>query len=617
MSNPRICAHSIAALTITAISISTGVVARADDGSPAPPPIVVVIYPSTNRPSSALRTDLVQLRDDLRTNPRIEVLAFDPDAPTFVLAARDADLDLGHIDGDDDRARLAQSLGAQLSVTVASGHGPDSSGNQTVNAAIRAVKPTGPQPPGVMSMDDSVLAAAQIVDEQVMVIDAANAVGHQEVSTNAPVKTASATPDEVQPAATAAAVSVQAPAGAVGSQTQPPAEISTPEATVAAAPIQGTAAPASPAVTSPLPSPSEEPQPPVQAPAPTVVEVAPAPTPPVIAAPAPQGPPAAVEAAPSPQIEQAPPAPTSTPSALPTPLTADAQSWMSRGDDALAHADTGAAIEDYRQAVNSSPRNAAPRISLTKAYIAAGDSDMALDELQRAVTIEPGSSDLQSYLQDLSKSGDLPGADTILLQLQTGTHPTDAAKLLALGDAYWNSSRIELAEQSYMQAAQIHGGGATPYARLARLYAASGRYSDALSALSHSGNQGYPAALKIIKERAETLIGDVDGAVQDFKAGTQNQTDFYNTLKTDDAHIVDFADFIGKIKPPQEYKVSYLHRLLAANLLAQMTPDIENYALTKDSQLLDQATSLERSAEQELSEANVADKLQQAVTAGG
>jgi tetratricopeptide (TPR) repeat protein len=638
-------ARSIAPLLLVACALAAPCVEPGWADKP-PPPVVVALFPSSSSPSKSVQSALVALKEELRTNPGIQLLSFDPNSPTFILAGREAGLDLDRIETESDRLRMDQAIGAQLSVTVSGSRDGSDAGQPKIDIAVHSVSSTGVESAGISAAGDTVSAAAQLIDEQVMVLAAARAMqqsnGSQPTATTSnPAPTAQpagpaaetrAAPPNQEPATTAATAAPAPLPATPSSPFAPPDQIaSKPTASRPAAvstppqqdrPTAATPASASPATTAaPVVSRVTVSQPPILPAAPSTPAVTDRTQSTPTAGPAPSAQPLAPEqSAPAPPVEvqsqsTASPAPEPNPVEIapPTPMTTDAENHISDGNDAMARAEIGKAIELYRMAVDASPRNAIPRIELAKAYLANGENKLAVEQLQRAIAFDPLSSDLQTYLESAAKSGDMPGIDMLRLQLQAKSHPTDASALLQLGDDYWNSNRLDLAEQSYGEAARLPHSGYEPYARLARLYAATERYGDCLDALSHSGTAGYPAALRIIKEKAESLIGDVDAETQDFQNGKTSRADYYKALEAGDKRIAAYADFIGKIVPPPAFKVSYLHRRLAANLLAQMTPDLENYALTAQSLYQDQARNLEHSAETELREANVADRLQEAV----
>ncbi len=371
--------------------------------------------------------------------------------------------------------------------------------------------------------------------------------------------------------------------------------------------------PSAPPAAEPTPAPMPVAPPAVIVRLPEPMNAAPIPAPeapPIVAAPPAPTPRHSVSVNVAPDNETLTPPPT-------TPINDEAQKWISSGDQAMGSGDAGRAVDEYRHAVNESPRNAIPRLKLAQAYIAVAQQDMAVDELRRAGEIDPKSADLRDFLTDQAKRGTLPGADSLLLELKAGSTPNDPSSLIALGDSYWNSNHLDQAEQSYSQAAQLAPDLPDAYARLARLYAASERYDECLAALKKSGDEGYGSALRIIVQRSDSLIGDIDAALLSFRSGDRTRTELYGSLTNTDKRIAAYDEFIKQIQPPAAYKVSYLHRKLAANLLAQVTPALENYALTGENQFIEQGTDLEKSAEQELTLANVADKLQKQVLASG
>jgi tetratricopeptide (TPR) repeat protein len=286
-----------------------------------------------------------------------------------------------------------------------------------------------------------------------------------------------------------------------------------------------------------------------------------------------------------------------------------AASSVAEGDTAMHDSDALSAISFYNTAVSLAPRASTPRLKLAQAYLAAGMKDAALDEAKRALTIDPDSADIKAFIE--SQVGDSDVGDAVsLAEAQTQGDPSNPSAWIALGDADWNANAPDDALDAYKKAADVDPSAVLPQTRLAKLYAAKAEYKLSLTALQKSGAAGYPYAMKIVASRSESLIGDLDDETNNFTTGTDTREQFYDKLKTTDNQAAGLADFVSKIEPPSQYKVSYLHRELSTKLLAQTVAVWMDYAETNNDADKTQAASLEQYAETEMKTASVAEDVQ-------
>ena len=82
------------------------------------PPIVVVILPADKKVDDQLAESIVEMKNAVRNDPRFEVLSYSPDAPSFIIAAKSAGVDLKKLSTDAQRQSLAQALGAKIWVKL-------------------------------------------------------------------------------------------------------------------------------------------------------------------------------------------------------------------------------------------------------------------------------------------------------------------------------------------------------------------------------------------------------------------------------------------------------------------------------------------------------------------
>jgi tetratricopeptide (TPR) repeat protein len=232
-----------------------------------------------------------------------------------------------------------------------------------------------------------------------------------------------------------------------------------------------------------------------------------------------------------------------------------------------------------------------------------------MSEINRAVKLDPTNPVLLAFLKDKASDPTFAGTAIIFQQAQLQSNPDDPDLLLEVGDSYWKSGEMDQAQSSYLKASSKPGYSAKAYAHLARLYVSTRNYTACLDSLDKSGDSGYALALQNIAQQADNLISNIDLSLKDFQSGVTTRTQFYDKLAAIDKQASQYSAFVSKINYSKQYKLSGLHRKLAASFIAQITPDLENYALTAQSSYLSDANNLEQNAKQELSTADSSDHI--------
>ncbi len=274
---------------------------------------------------------------------------------------------------------------------------------------------------------------------------------------------------------------------------------------------------------------------------------------------------------------------------------------LTKADSALEGGDVVGAIALYRKAINSAPLSAVPRLKLAQAYQKGGLSDKALNEAKRALEIAPDSLPVQQFLSELDQENGTSEGTLTRYRTLIDRDPDDPAAHAGLAEALWNSGDLNGAESEYKAAKKLaptddHSADA----HLAQLYATQARYEDCLAALQSSGKDGYLLALKIVKNRADTLSSTVEASRDAFAGGKSTREQFYDGAKKMSAQAQALADFVAKVKPPPECKLSHLHRKLATNLLAQEAATLVAFIETGDTKQSDNVSLLEKSAQTEM-----------------
>jgi tetratricopeptide (TPR) repeat protein len=282
---------------------------------------------------------------------------------------------------------------------------------------------------------------------------------------------------------------------------------------------------------------------------------------------------------------------------------------MAHGDQALDRDEVAVAISYYRQAVDGAPLLSEPRLKLAKAYLQGGFEDKALDEAKRALLIAPNSVPIQEFLIQLDANGGTASGTVTLYQALTAKNPQDISAHIGLGDAYWNAGSLDRAEAEYKTAENVSPKGDIRGAtQLVRLYAAQARYGDVLPVLKQIGARSYPIAARVIHSRLDTLISTISSSREAFDAGKSSHEQFYDTAKTVSAQAAALADFVDKVQPPAENRVSHLHLSLAASLIAQEAEVLRTFIETSDPDNEAHAVELEKSAQTEILTAHAAEQ---------
>lgn len=274
---------------------------------------------------------------------------------------------------------------------------------------------------------------------------------------------------------------------------------------------------------------------------------------------------------------------------------------LARGDLALDGGDAVSAIALYREAINGAPLSVVPRLKLAEAYQKDGLSDRALDEARRALEIAPDSAPVQQFLLDLDQQTGTTAGTLVRARAAIQRSPSDPAAHAALADALWNSGELGGAEAEYKAASALAPAGShLADAQLAHLYAAEARYGDCLAILQTGGQDSYAVAIEIVKSRADTLSSTLASSRETFAAGKSTREQFYDDAKKLSSQAQALAEFVAEVSPPDQYKLSHLHRKLSTNLLAQESATLVTFIETGDSRQNNSISLLERGAATEM-----------------
>ena len=287
---------------------------------------------------------------------------------------------------------------------------------------------------------------------------------------------------------------------------------------------------------------------------------------------------------------------------------ASIQKTMARGDSQMDLGNVVDAIGIYRQAINDAPFAIDPRIRLANAYLQAGMQDQALSEAQRAIELSPNSKAAQDFLIKLDlENGDSVGA-IVRYKAILQDKPDDPAAHIGLGDAYWNSGRIDDAKKQFQLAETadpINHSGAD---NLARLLASKGDFQGVLSLIKSTPRwESYPVILRIIQNQTQILQAGISTSRDAVAAQLKTRAEIYATAKDLDQQAQHLSDFVGQIVPSPNAKLSHLHRIQSVDLLAQETAVLVRYLETNNDDDQTEMNRLEKSVATEVLTAHAAE----------
>ncbi len=521
----------------------------------APPPLVL-LFPSDQNDASDAKA-LISLRTALRKDGHLEAMSFDPEAPSLLLAASDAQHPewlSAPVTGDSERLDIARAVGA---------------------AFVLVVTHEGRGKADVHLLESGPAARAWTISNE----STSDAVGDVER-------------DALSPAPKVVLVSPPyhlGPATLGDPQFSPPQFGHPQSAGVPAQPL--TPAPLTPAPLTPAP-------------------LTPAPLTPAPLTPAPLTLPAAPDTTAPPIVQ--PPTVTGNPNisrnaadlAAVQPLIATADRDVQSGDFVDAYA-------LYRQAVNLAPLSDVPRLKLAQAYLLGGQPDLALSEARRALEVVPDSAPVQAFLNHYDKENGTAFGKIVSDQALIVKDPQDPAAHLNLGDALWGQGKDVDAEAEFVQARDLAAPDSLirekAVAHLAGLHAAMGRYTDALAEMKTSGDLAYPLVLTVAQNVMDDLAGSLDQAQDGYAAGKLTRADLYGRVQAAETGAQALADFVAKISPPAAYAHSHLDRVQAVTLFSQAAAVLTGYLETNDPSQHDKAVQLEKDAQTEMLTAHAAE----------
>jgi len=329
--------------------------------------------------------------------------------------------------------------------------------------------------------------------------------------------------------------------------------------------------------------------------APAVIPISIKPTPPADARPVTSSPEGGAN---TPSSNEPPAEPATGPPAPvpPAPAPFDSAGALQSADSMAAAGDVAGAIQVLRDAVNKAPGDVALRMKLADLYKRKGMEAEAAAELQRAMQLGPtDAGSREAMAKQLAAAGDVEKAKKLFQDILKD-EPRNSAARVAYGDLLWNTGNTDGAAAEYAQAANDTPSDATPYEKLARLFASRGQFLTASTNLEAARQiRRQSPELPVDSGLYRSLIQSVDVAYfrhrdslddagKDYTAGRMTREDYYQKTRKLITDLEELTEFLAEIVPPADYATPHLHRTLGASLLSQSVVALQDWLVTgKDS----------------------------------
>ncbi len=228
--------------------------------------------------------------------------------------------------------------------------------------------------------------------------------------------------------------------------------------------------------------------------------------------------------------------------------------------------------------LQTTPSDRALLAASVDAAVETGDYDAAEETLQQLADLRPDARALSrvSYLRELH--GDIPGAITAMRQAeQASLEPSEHATVATfLGDLCLSVNDFSCAQTAYDTALQLRPNAVSVSLGRARLLAAKGSASEAISLMASLIERSpQPTAASLLGEM-QTLAGDHEGAANSFAIVAAN-----TKLLTAAGVVADLEAAVFETDHGDANRAVELSRAAYANRQTVFTADALGWALTR------------------------------------
>lgn len=270
--------------------------------------------------------------------------------------------------------------------------------------------------------------------------------------------------------------------------------------------------------------------------------------------------------------------------------------------DALMKAgNTAQAISEYREAVNSDPKNISARIKLAKAYVERSMPEYATEELKRALQFDPENTEIPELLAAIREpktrsividnsqtTPEEPDVKPVTPQPQIQRPPVQVVK-----EPDQDAETLEQATVRIHK--QIQENPKNPQLResLALVFATRGMLPESraqileMNKLISGESEGvitarYARFKKIADNITSHVLKEFSDAASQFRQGGFTREGYFDKIGDLTLSIDNLTKFMSVLAPPASEAKTHKKRLIAFSLVSQYGATMQSYLLTND-----------------------------------
>jgi len=270
-----------------------------------------------------------------------------------------------------------------------------------------------------------------------------------------------------------------------------------------------------------------------------------------------------------------------------------------------------------RRAVNDRPRDPKLRRDLIIALRLRGWTEAARDEALRALAICGENADLHRLLGELYLELGQPSEAVQEIEKAIQLEPHSAQHRLSLGDALFAQGKLAESEAAYVAARDAEPSSPLPHFRIARLRAQALRFPDAAAELkaaretSGGSTEGpyadaYAAILTTLDAALEDIAGRLTALRRDALTEKITREEAHKSAMDARETAAGIGKYLGDVEPPVAYQTVHALYEQAAALTAQSCSMFANFLETRDDASDREANLLRQEASRQLAEARQA-----------
>lgn len=282
------------------------------------------------------------------------------------------------------------------------------------------------------------------------------------------------------------------------------------------------------------------------------------------------------------------------------PAAEDAKAHVQRAEDARKSGDMATAIQEYRRAIDSDPKNVAVRVKLAELYTGRQMYAESLDELSRAQAVDPKN---EAIAQELERVRKLRTGVEPAQQAQAGglssTDPSNPSRVtvhpsggrqsdVSAGDALWRNKNFLEAEKRYRLAVGLDDSSVIAHERLGLLMVALGRFDAAKTEVlklrelepkldAKSSGDRYDRFEGFVVRHIRLMVQEYDTNALGFAGKSLTREDYYAKAQSLSTRVEALIRLNDVLAPSEAGASAYNHQTAGLSLMSQALTHLVTY----------------------------------------